>query len=410
MSEENDIDNTTSELLNHIENNRYLNHDNDDNDNDDDNDEYEDDDDDDDEDELLIMEEKADSNKPHRYVNPLCKPVFKAGGIEIGLSQAKLFGLLDENGNIILKKPGGQVQQSKTEVRNRINNMSKPRETTIEVNEDEEETWKPSKSKEAQHAMKNARCGYDFIDRLNDRGDFLDRLNISSSGISKAAKAQAEADYEARLDKLACPTCKKVQSFTEFFENKRECGLCKERFTKLKTFNASSFEERMKKAAAKKEEKLAEIEKKAYSAPIFKAKLPPGGLSESKKDKEEKEVVEKKVIPRKEAPKPEKKIVVVDRENQRNVNRKKLEESPKLLEALPLTAGKPPIDLLKKLAAIQHEQSTLLRETLQLAEKKNVKKEKQHQEKEEEVNDNEPRKEVDPIKAKFSALLDVDNF
>jgi len=405
--EENDIDNTTSELLTHMENNRYLNHDDDDDDDDDDdNDEYEDDE---DEDELLIMEEKTD-NKPHRYVNPLCKPVFKAGGIEIGLSQAKLFGLLDADGNIILKKPGGQVQQSKTEVRNRINNMSKPRETTTEVTEDEEETWKPSKSKEAQNAMKNARCGYDFIDRLNDRGDFLDRLNISSGGISKAAKAQAEADYEARLDKLACPTCKKVQSFTEFFENKRECGLCKERFTKLKTFNASSFEDRMKKAAAKKEEKLAEIEKKAYSAPVFKAKLPPGGLSESKKDKEEKEVVEKKVIPRKEAPKPEKKIVVVDRENQRNINRKKLEESPKLLEALPITAGKPPIDLLKKLAAIQHEQSTLLRETLQIAEKKNVKKDKEKQQEKEDEGANEPRKEVDPIKAKFSALLDVDNF
>lgn len=388
------MENTTSELLTHMENNRYLN-----NEEDDDGNEYDDDDDgeDEEEDELLIMEENQQADdKPYRYVNPLCKPVFKAGGLEIGLSQAKLFGLLDENGNIILKKPSSGPVQSRSEIRSRINNMSKPRETATEVIEDQEETWKPSKSKEAQNAMKNARCGYDFVDRLNERGDFLDRVNLPSGGISKAAKAVAEADYEAKLDKLACPSCKKEQSFTEFFENKRECGLCKERFTKLKTFNASSFEERMKKAAAKREAKLSAIEESAYAAPVFKAKLPPGGFSESKKEKE-KEEVEKKIIPRKEIKKLEKNIV--ERENQRNINRKKLEESPKLLEALPATAGQPPIDLLKKLAAIQHEQSTLLRETLQLAEKKKTKPSKE---------DNETKN--DPMTSKFNALLDPENF
>lgn len=30
------------------------------------------------------------------YQNPLCKPVISAGKIKIGLSQAKLFGLMDD--------------------------------------------------------------------------------------------------------------------------------------------------------------------------------------------------------------------------------------------------------------------------------------------------------------------------
>ena len=283
MSEEFD----TNDLLNH--NDRYLNENDN---NDDDNEEY-------DEDELLIIEEgnenENEDGKPFRYQNPLCKPVFKAGGLELGFSQAKLFGLLDENGNIVLKKPNnnGPVQ-SRSEMRNRINNMSKPREINTEVIEDPEESWKPSKSKEAQNAMKNARCGYDFIDRLNERGDFLDRVNISNSGISKAAKAQAEADYEAKIDKLACPSCKKVQSFTEFFENKRECSQCKERFTKLKTFNASSFEARMREAAAKRESKLAEIENQAYSAPVFKEKYHQEVYLRERKNKKERKYKKKK--------------------------------------------------------------------------------------------------------------------
>ena len=403
MSEEEDFD--TSDLLNRMENNnndRYLNEE------DDDNDEY-DDDEDEDEDELLIIQENnenGDDGKPFRYQNPLCKPVFKAGGLEIGFSQAKLFGLLDENGNIVLKKTNGNngtAVPSRSVMRNRIDNMSKPREINNEIIEDPEESWKPSKSKEAQNAMKNTRCGYDFIERLNDRGDFLDRVNITNNGISKAAKAQAEADYDAKIDKLACPSCKKVQSFTEFFENKHECSQCKERFIKLKTFNASSFEERMREAAAKREAKLAAIEEATYSAPVFKAKIPPGGLSEKKEEKE-KEIVEKKVIPRKEVSKPQKKNI--DRENNKiNINRKKLEESPKLLEALPQNT-QPPIDLLKKLAAIQHEQSTLLRETLQLAEEKNKISKDKIQKKDIEVKkDNNSTQ-----KSKFDALLDPANF
>ena len=40
-------------------------------------------------------------------------------------------------------------------------------------------------------------------------------------------------DYEARLDKLICPSCRKPQSFDEFFEKKRNCSQCKLKFEKL---------------------------------------------------------------------------------------------------------------------------------------------------------------------------------
>ena len=399
MSEEEEFN--ISDLLNR--NDRYLNEENDD----DEEEEY-DNEEEDDEEELVIIQEnnENDDGKPFRYQNPLCKPVFNAGGLELGFSQAKLFGLLDENGNLKIKNPNSGPVPSRSEMRNRINNMSKPRETNTEVTEDPEESWKPSKSKEAQNAMKNTRCGYDFIDRLNERGDFLERVNTIERANTKAFKAQAEADYEAKIDKLGCPTCKKVQSFTEFFENKRECSQCKERFTKLKTFNASSFESRMKEAAAKREAKLAAIEAEAYSAPVFKAKAPPGGLHGGFLPEGKKEVIEiaeKKVIPRKKVAKPEKKIV--ERENKISINTKKLEESKKLLDALPATAGKPPIDLLKKLAAIQHEQSALLRETLQLAEEKNKISKDKIQKKEVET-----KIDIDPTKSKFDALLDPANF
>lgn len=205
------------------------------------------------------------------YQNPLCRPIAKVGNIEIGLSQAKLFGLLDENGELQLKMPGVSEapQRSKAETLKVLAALSAPRELALEDYEDEEAaelTFKPIKNKASEAAMRNPRCGYDFVDRLNDRGDFLERAfgSGTSEKMNRKLLEGEKEDYEARLDKLACPSCKKEQSFDEYKSKKRECSQCKVRFTALKVFNASSFEKRQREAAAKKEAKLAAIDSIMY--------------------------------------------------------------------------------------------------------------------------------------------------
>ena len=45
--------------------------------------------------------------------------------------------------------------------------------------------------------------------------------------MERILKDVAEQDYEASQDKLACPECKRFQSFNDFWEKKRWCGQCR---------------------------------------------------------------------------------------------------------------------------------------------------------------------------------------
>ena len=58
-----------------------------------------------------------------------------------------------------------------------------------------------------------------------------------SKKLSKWELEKMKDDYEARLDKLICPNCRKPQSFDEFYEKKRNCSQCKMKYEKL---NATS--------------------------------------------------------------------------------------------------------------------------------------------------------------------------
>lgn len=62
------------------------------------------------------------------------------------------------------------LTQGKQHVISKVNTMSKAREIDIEAitMDDEKITFKPSRSKEAERAMRNPRCGYDFLSRLRD--------------------------------------------------------------------------------------------------------------------------------------------------------------------------------------------------------------------------------------------------
>ena len=126
------------------------------------------------------MRSGVQEKKERRYQNPYCKPVFQSGTLTIGMSQAKLYGLLDENGKLKLPEPVELQVDELTAKLARLGAMSEPREldlSHIVDPEAHEETFKPSKSKQAESAMRNPRCGYDFIDRLNNQeGGFLARL------------------------------------------------------------------------------------------------------------------------------------------------------------------------------------------------------------------------------------------
>lgn len=88
-------------------------------------------------------------------------------------------------------------------------------------------------------------------------------------GTKKALLAAQEKDYEAKLDKLQCPQCKKYQSFSEYLERRRFCGACKERYVKLHVSKGKSWEAKQQENERRRQERLAKIEKAAYAACSF---------------------------------------------------------------------------------------------------------------------------------------------
>mmetsp|Transcript_32090 Transcript_32090/g.46253 ORF Transcript_32090/g.46253 Transcript_32090/m.46253 type:complete len:458 (-) Transcript_32090:1038-2411(-) len=205
----------------------------------------------------------SDDNE-RAYQNPLCKPVAVIGNTKIGLSTARLFGIeVDENGK--LKYRGEPKKKISIEY---YKNIAKPRDIDLsDIPREPEPTFQPVKSKEAQAAMKSKKCGYDFVERLNDRGDFLSRMHQESStskGLSKWELESLKNDYEARLDKLMCPSCKKPQSFDEYYEKKRNCSQCPKKFEKLNITSGMSYLKRIEEQEAKKLSRLREVEKEMY--------------------------------------------------------------------------------------------------------------------------------------------------
>lgn len=304
----------------------------------------------------------VEKKKERRYQHPHCKPVFQSGNLTIGMSQARLYGLLDENGKLKIPEPVDlQVDDLQASL-SRIGAMSEPREldlSHIVDPEAEEETFKPARSKQAENAMRNPRCGYDFIDRLNNQeGGFLDRAFGNDKAQSKMEKLQmdsAKEDYLASHDKLVCPTCKREQSFDEFWEKKRMCSLCKQRYQKGNLCNAGAFERRLKEQEAKRLQKLAEAEaeiyavkKVAYSKPktMLPASRSRGGGREDKNEAEAGDVDN----------------------NQRDDG-----------EATEMGNFEAPNTLLKKLAKLNFDKAELLSEAVRAAESKAASREKELQ-------------------------------
>lgn len=218
---------------------------------------------------------QKDLNVKGRYQSILAKPVASAGNIDIGVGKARLYGLLDKDGNVNLPA----VQESSANLLNKksaiskVNSMSKAIEIPIDklrlnYEEEKELTFKPNKSSAALKAMQNPRCGYEFVNKSNDdKSNSLERLTVSNSsqGLSKSALEALENDYNAKIDKLACPKCQKAQSFSEFYEKKRFCSQCTDsRFRKLNVSNIHSFHKQVGSFESKRIEKLKTIEEEMY--------------------------------------------------------------------------------------------------------------------------------------------------
>ena len=210
------------------------------------------------------------SSLTQRYLSDTAKPVFSAGGTSISIAQAKLFGLVDKEGNIATSKLKCDTindvrEKVESKLKSRVfemSNASKPKIEAEEVGNNRSFT----RTREALSAMKNPECGYDFVERLQEKGNFLESLATQAASKKNKLKGgdQLKADYESKLDKLACPTCKTEQSFDEYIEKRRICARCQQRFRQLNVSNADNFLKRMNDNENAKLEKLAIIDREIY--------------------------------------------------------------------------------------------------------------------------------------------------
>ena len=209
------------------------------------------------------MQEAIVSEKGSPYRKGKTRTLLEIGSIGVTYGQAKLFGLLDREGNVDLSRiQNPNISSQKDFQRKHVDLLSQP--TKVETKSppiDEEATFKPQKTAIALKAMRNPRCGYDFIQRLNERGDPLESL----TNVSKKKNTDAEKEaYDLKLDKLQCPSCRRYQTFDEYTEKRRLCPVCNEKYTKLNVCDPILFEKKLKRKAEKREANLAKIEEEMY--------------------------------------------------------------------------------------------------------------------------------------------------
>ena len=205
--------------------------------------------------------------KERPYQTDMTRPVVQYGNTKLTYGEAKLYGLLDENGQVKLKKNDSSFARSREAVlHSRAMAERKERKAQGPSEEEKEMTFKPTKSKEALKAMKSRSCGYDFVGRIEERGDFLQRA-FTKGEKGKTEKRMHEAqreDYEARLDRLKCPNCNKFQSYDEYVEKKRSCQQCQERYVKSSVSHPKAYAQKQAEAERRKQERLKKLEEELY--------------------------------------------------------------------------------------------------------------------------------------------------
>ena len=218
---------------------------------------------------------KGDNNMSingNPYRNARNRVVHEVGGTEVTFGQAKLFGLLDAEGNLDKSKlRTGSNPKAHTSQRKHINGLLQSTRNSAGYKEDgshlltEEHTFVPKKSEVAMRAMRNPRCGYDFVNRPQDRGDALESLTATNAQNAKKKDNESEKEaYEFKQDKLSCPTCKRFQSFDEYTEKRRSCAQCQVKYVKLNVCDVFSFDKKVKSKEEAKLDSLRRIEEEMY--------------------------------------------------------------------------------------------------------------------------------------------------
>jgi hypothetical protein len=246
---------------------------------------------------------RSSSKNQHRYQHPLAKPVLEAGSIQMGIGKARLYGLVDPKGNVklpasVLAETASAEEIAKNKVKSlsKVNDLHSRKDIDIEgiTAYDEKPTFHPSRSKEAERAMKNPRLGYDFLTRLRDEttDSVLERLTQTTAkkGMSKSALESMEEDYNAKLDKLTCPQCKKSQSFAEVLDKRRFCSQCNQRFVKVNVTSGLQFINKVALHESKRQQKIASVEDEMYGEmtrrrEMFKGKPVPKFVTQAAADK-----------------------------------------------------------------------------------------------------------------------------
>lgn len=201
----------------------------------------------------------APSNNPYR--NDRTCTVLQLGGTEITFGQAKLYGLLDEHGNVSTERLASfrKSGPKKSTQRKHINGLSKPVPIAEARSTDEELTFKPSRPAASTRVMRS--CGYDFVDRLDAKTDVLDSLTNVVTKSSDNERAKELYDFG---DKLQCPTCKRFQSYDEFTEKKRFCQICQSKYARLNVGDVYSFDRKVKEKQSLREQRLQRVEEEMY--------------------------------------------------------------------------------------------------------------------------------------------------
>jgi hypothetical protein len=82
--------------------------------------------------------------------------------------------------------------------------------------------------------------------------------NMEKHRLAKLVRKKLELEYEAKDEKRKCPSCKKIQSFDEYIEEKDVCQ-CGFKFESPSSFHLRRFERRIFQSLCNRQQKINEI-------------------------------------------------------------------------------------------------------------------------------------------------------
>ncbi|CAM9386292.1 unnamed protein product, partial [Phaeothamnion confervicola] len=138
---------------------------------------------------------------------------------------------------------------------------------------------RPRRSRKAEAAMRNPKCGYDFISKLygdNDGNDggagttgpadgggttFLQRMDEAThSQRQRLERQRAEEAYAACLDKKRCPGCGAEQTYDEVRGKRTACQNCNLEYRSAAQWRRRDWEQRSDKYADEATRRRKELE------------------------------------------------------------------------------------------------------------------------------------------------------